>query len=223
MAVADRELREVPATDQAIPGQLRDRSGAAMTDDLDVIAVHLATRAPGPRNLDDLYHSTFYAGVFPYEEWTHFGTWAAAENRARDIRQSYGLPENTPVTVHTAWLRGRVYPHVLTDEQVNDIWGTGYVREIDEGLPSGQGYHIFPYRNDSEDPGSISYLAQRSAIHVIGTESIPRDGGPSETALRKGRRAVPPDAGRTVITPVDRPASRRAKSQTSAPARRRTP
>lgn len=154
-----------------------------MTDDLDFIAVHLAARAPGAQNLDDLYHSTFCAGVFPYEEWTHFGSWAAAEHRARDIRQSYGLSENTPVTVHKAWLRGRVYPHVLTDEVANDIWGTGYVREIDEGLPSGQGYHIFPYRNDSEDPGSISYLAQRAAIHVVGTESIPRPGGPCETAL----------------------------------------
>lgn len=88
----------------------------------------------------------------------------------RQIRPAdYGLSDDTPVTLHTARLTGRIYPDVLTDEQPNDIRGTGYVRQIGGGRPSGEGYQVFPYRNDAEDEGSVAYLVHRSAITVAAT------------------------------------------------------
>lgn len=122
-----------------------------------------------------LYHSTPFASGFPYDDWSHFGTRAAALQRARYIRPAvYGLPADAPVTLYVVRVSGRVYPHILDDDVANDIGGTGYVREIDEGLPSGEGYHAFPYRNDAEDAGMLSYLVHRTAIRIARVEIIPR-------------------------------------------------
>lgn len=124
-----------------------------------------------------LYHSTPYPHGFPYDDWMHLGTRAAAESRARSINpEDYGLPGDSPVTMHTVRLHGRVYPHILTDEQATMLTGNPYpIRDIDDGLPSGAGYTVFPYRNDGEDAGTISYLAHHSAIDRVKTETLPRD------------------------------------------------
>ena len=126
--------------------------------------------------LGHLYHATPYPGGFPHDEWTHVGTKAAAENRiAKTNPADYGFPAGTPAILHTIRLRGRVYPHILSNRQIDEIWGAGHLDGLEQdGLPDGKGHHIFPYRNDTEDKGSTSYLVHRSAILPVRTETIPR-------------------------------------------------
>ena len=89
--------------------------------------------------------------------------------------QDYGLPEGTPATLYQVRLHGRTYPFTLTDEQANDIWGAGHTRGLaEDGLPPADGCTIFRYVNDAESPGSLSYLAHRSAIRVTGAIRVPR-------------------------------------------------
>jgi GNAT superfamily N-acetyltransferase/2'-5' RNA ligase len=144
--------------------------------------------------LGTVYHSTPFQTGFPYDEWMHLGTRRAAEDRSRQIDpEDYGLPADAPVTMHSARLRGRVYPRVLTDEQATSLTGSGFpVRDIDDGLPSGEGYHVFPYRNEGEDAGSVSYLAHRSAIIPVRSEVIPRRSPalPRTTALGDEQRTA---------------------------------
>jgi GNAT superfamily N-acetyltransferase len=123
-----------------------------------------------------LYHATPYPHGFPHDEWTHAGTRAAAQNRiARTNPADYGLPPGTPATLHTIRLRGRVYPHILSNQQIDEIWGAGHLDGLEQdGLPNGKGHHIFPYRNGTEDEGSTSYLVYRPAIVLVRTETIPR-------------------------------------------------
>lgn len=133
-------------------------------------------------SLGPQYHSTPFPHGFPYDDWVHVGSRSAAESRARNINpEDYGLHRDTPATMHTVRLHGRVYPHMLDDDTASEMWGRGGpFDEIDEGLPSGRGYHVFPYRNETEDKGKPSYLVHRSAIHVLRTETIPRHAlGPS--------------------------------------------
>ena len=115
------------------------------------------------------YHATPYSGKFPYDNWTHVGTRKAAEERATAVKpEHYGLPEGTRSSIYAVRLSGKVYPRVISDEMANDISGAGYDQAgrllAEHGLPSGEGYHIFPYRNHTEDIGSVSYLAHHSAI-----------------------------------------------------------
>jgi hypothetical protein len=128
-----------------------------------------------------LYHSSPFAAGFPYDDWTHLGTFAAALARISQTReQDYGLTEGTPATLYQVRLHGRTYPRTLTDEQANDIWGAGHTRRLaDDGLPPADGCTIFRYVNDAESPGSLSYLAHRSAIRVAGAIQVPR---PQRTA-----------------------------------------
>ncbi len=125
---------------------------------------------------DELYHSTPYAEGFPYDDWTHVGTRIAAAHRAAQIRPTdYGFPADHPVTMHTVRLRGRVYPHILTNEQADEVWGAGHTHGLaDDGLPDAEGYHIFPYGDDAED-GNLSYLVHRSAIIPVHQETIQRN------------------------------------------------
>jgi hypothetical protein len=137
--------------------------------------------------LGEMYHSTPYAEGFPHDEWTHVGTRAAAEDRiVKTNPADYGLPAGAPATLHTNRVRGRVYPHVLSNQQIDEIWGAGHLDGLaEDGLPSGEGYHVFTYRNDTEDEGSTSYLVHRSAIVPVHEEIIPRPGRPRKTAAPK--------------------------------------
>jgi hypothetical protein len=158
---------------------IKDPAVRARRRPVDPLQQHTAS-APLPqdaRQLGELYHSTPFAHGFPYDDWTHVGTRDAAEHRARTTKpEEYDLPGDTPVTMHKVRLRGKVYPHTLTDEQANDLWGAGHLDRVleEHGLPSAVGHHVFPYHNDSEAPGSVSYLAHRSAIDSQGTETLPR-------------------------------------------------
>jgi ribosomal protein S18 acetylase RimI-like enzyme len=155
---------------------------------------HTAALVIEAATLGPLYHSTPYGQGFPYDEWMHVGTRSAAMDRARKINmKDYDLPEDTPTHLHTVRLHGRVYPHTLTDEQASNLTGSGYpVRDVDEGLPSGEGYKIFPYTNTGEDEGSTSYLAHRSAIEHVRHEVIPR---PHTAAWQPTERIFGPTYG----------------------------
>jgi len=147
--------------------------------------------------LGHLYHATPYPGGFPHDEWTHAGTKAAAENRIATTNPAdYGLPAGTPATLHTIRLRGRVYPHILSNQQIDEIWGAGHLDGLEEdGLPDGKGHHIFPYRNDTEDEGSTSYLVHRSAIVPVHAEIIPRVVQPPHQAAGTNRADPDQDLG----------------------------
>lgn len=123
---------------------------------------------------DDLFHSSPYPNGFPHDDWSHVGSRAAAEDRVRHIRPAdYDLPADTKPTLYTVRLSGRVYPYTLTEEQADEIYGAGHNRGLREcGLISGEGFHVFPYVSDTEDKGSICYLAHRSAIRVIRVERL---------------------------------------------------
>lgn len=158
----------------------------------------------------ELFHATPYTEGFPYDDWTHLSTREAAEHYAATIRpETYGLPAGQPVTIHTVRLEGRVYPQVLTHEQADEVWGAGHVDGLPEdGLPDGNGYQIFPYRDDAA-PGDFSYLVQRSAIVLVRSEvarrnerrgalapdapgGIPDRGGPAAPGLTAGQEFVGP-------------------------------
>jgi 8-oxo-dGTP diphosphatase len=123
-----------------------------------------------------VYHSTPFEHGFPYDDWMHVGTRGAAEDRAHAINpEDYGASHDAPVFMHSMRLRGRVYPRVLDDEQATSLTGSGYpIDDVDDGLPSGRGYHVFPYKNTAEGRAQLSYLVHRSAIVPQGTESYPR-------------------------------------------------
>jgi len=125
--------------------------------------------------LGTVYHSTPFKSGFPYDDWMHVGTRAAAEDRAHAIHpKDFGLPDDTPVYMHSMRLRGRVYPKVISDDWANDIASSGYTDEIDEGWPSGRGYHVFPYKNTTEGRAHLSYLVHKSAIDPHGREELQR-------------------------------------------------
>lgn len=122
-----------------------------------------------------VYHSTPFKHGFPYDDWMHVGTQAAAEDRAHAINpENYGLTRDAPVYMHSMKLRGRVYPKVIRDDVANDIAGSGYIDEMDDGYPSGRGYQVFPYDNHSEGPANLSYLVHKSAIVPQGREEYKR-------------------------------------------------
>jgi hypothetical protein len=78
------------------------------------------------------------------------------------------------VTLHACRLTGRAYPLLITGRQASDISETRQPGVLtDRGLPSGEGHLVFPHRNDSEGPGSTSYLAHRSDIRRVRTETMP--------------------------------------------------
>jgi hypothetical protein len=122
----------------------------------------------------EAFHSSPFPGGFPYDDWTHVGSRAAAEDRIRTVTAAdYGLPANTLATMYTVRVTGRLYPRTLTDEQASELWGAGHPGVLSEwDLPDGHGYTVFPYTNEAEDPGSISYLAHRSALRTMQAEIV---------------------------------------------------
>lgn len=135
-----------------------------------------AREQPGSEVIHDSaavqYHSSPFSSGFPHDDWSHVGTRKAAEDRLAEINPvHFDLSRHTRPTLYHVKLSGRVYPHVLTDEQAGDISSTEDPHVLTEhDLPSGRGYHIFPYRNHTEDIGSVSYLAHKSAIRVLRAE-----------------------------------------------------
>lgn len=122
------------------------------------------------------FHGTPFPSGFPHDEWMHVGTRQAAEERLRSIHpRDYGLPDDSPATIHTVRLQGRVYPHTLSDDEANEITSmhpSQMSRLAPEDIPDAPnygGYKVFPYTNDGEHKGSVSYIAHRSAIQRVST------------------------------------------------------
>lgn len=138
------------------------------------------------------FHATHVKDWAPAEDWHHVGTPDAALHRAVERDQigehwesHEGPTRGAHTHIHEVELHGRIYPHVLDDQTANDMatdWNTSSrtgphafeQSDMEEhGLPEHpRGYTIFPYRNDTEDQGSISYLAHHSAIKVTGTHDL---------------------------------------------------
>lgn len=100
------------------------------------------------------------------EEWVHLGTRKAALNRAKDWnqeRERRGDPA-APVYLHTVKLSGSHYPSERSDNEANDpVW---------RDIATRDGHNVLPYLNEYEDPGTTSYLAHRSAVHLVKTEPL---------------------------------------------------
>ena len=128
----------------------------------------------------DQFHATVNTTWPPSNGYVHLGTRAAAEQRTHDFTTDYHDPDISGVSadnarwkIHQVQTRGRVYPHVLTDEQAGSIEVNEDPSVLEEeGLPSGRGYDVFRYTNGYEDKGSESLMAHVGAVRVRRTEEI---------------------------------------------------
>jgi hypothetical protein len=138
---------------------------------------HLNGQQFGP-----FYHSTPYAVDDPGfqwppsgDDWVHVGTVQAATDQANRTAQSSGR-RPTMLSVHLA---GRVYPHTVSDRIANTISSHPFPEDRFNSLhrtypERGEGYDIFPYENDAEDPGSTSYVARASAVSKVAARDMRR-------------------------------------------------
>ena len=126
-----------------------------------------------------LFHATVNTTWPPDDDYVHVGTRAAAEQRMNDFNDAYHDPELSGTStedarwkVHQVRTTGLVYPHVITDQQANDISAVGDPSILEEdGLPSGAGYCVFRYANHHEDKGQMSVLVHGSHVRVVSTET----------------------------------------------------
>ena len=113
-----------------------------------------------------LYHSG--GRDFPGdEEWVHLGTREAALNRAKDWHEERARRGEPPAQayLHTVALAGSRYPSERSDSEANDpVW---------RDITARSGHTVLPYANEYEDPGTVSYLAHRSAVSLLKTEPLP--------------------------------------------------
>lgn len=134
----------------------------------------------------------------------------AVDNEGSHYEPHSGPAKDSRVYVHEVELHGRVYPHVVDDETASDLgnnygdhdqieeserkrWGIRTLHEMpaeklkgDYDLPEAiHGYSIIPYRNDTEDKGSISYLVHHGAIKRVATHDL----GPTSYAQHTGSRS----------------------------------
>ncbi|MGV8910660.1 MAG: hypothetical protein ACOH1Y_16915 [Propionicimonas sp.] len=127
------------------------------------------------------FHATVNESWPPAGDMVHVGSKAAATQRMGDFDDAYFETDLAGTSldearwkVHTISVRGRTYPHVLTDDQANGIAAYTPAALREDDLPSGMGYQVFAYRNHHEDKGALSYLVHPSAIHVSHTEHTGR-------------------------------------------------
>lgn len=143
------------------------------------------------------YHATRALHWPPEDQMVHVGTADAALDRAvstDDLPSHWdaheGPADSSRWRVHEVKLHGRVYPHVLTDEQANDLaegvnWqarSRDDIQRVIDGLDlrhagldlptHPRGYHVFPYINDTEGNGALSYLVHPGAVRVIRTHDL---------------------------------------------------
>lgn len=169
-----RNGKDTPLTRHDFPAPIQRRAGRHAEPEPSEILAHFEAAARPDE--ETLYHSG--GKDFPgEEEWVHLGTREAALNRAKDWnkeRQRRGEAA-MPAYLHHVQLSGRQpVGGPETDAVVNqpDI-GSHYLK---------RGHTIVPYVNEFEDPGTISYLAHRSAVRLVKTEPLT-----AKEASRPGR------------------------------------
>lgn len=158
------------------------------------------------------YHATRSKHWPPKNDFVHVGTPDAALDRAvyedgygnsSHDEERYGPENGAHWYMHEAQIKGRTYPHVLTDSAANDLaefanthhWDSQRALDNmrpedaqDIGLPEHpRGYTVFPYTNDNEHSGSTSYLVHPATLKVTKTHDL----GP--TSYAKTARWLPHD------------------------------